>query len=125
MGPLSLIEALEMMRSEQIKMGGIPLEDIQEAARGTTLIQNYKSKEGGKLIARMISEHPEADGVLAYTGGGVIDLESQIREQTKNRPPHLVKLLPAEVARVGNVAGIYHLMNMAKRSRSVLRTTVV
>jgi hypothetical protein len=78
-------------------------------------------REGGKLIRRMTSEHQSAEGVIGFTGGGIIDLATQIREQTKNRPPNLVRILPAEVARISNVAGIYWLFNLAKRSRSVLR----
>ena len=124
MAPLSLAQALEMMRSDEVKIGGVPLDDTEETLRGRHLIQGYKDREGGKLIRRLIAEHQSVEGVIAFTGGGVIDLEAQIRSQTTHRPGNLTFLMPSEVARIGNVAGIYWLMNLAKRQRSVLRTAV-
>ncbi len=123
MAPLSLAEALEMLRKEEVKIGGVPLATAQEASVGTQLIRAYKDQEGGKLIRRLLSEHQNVEGIIAFTGGGVIDLTAQIREQTRNRPAHLTTLLPPEVARISNVAGIYLLMNLAKRAKSALRQT--
>jgi hypothetical protein len=124
MAPLTLAQALDMMRNGEVKIGGIPLATPVEAVRGRQLIQSYKDREGGQLIRRMLAEHPNFEGIVAFTGGGVIDLAEQIREQTTHRPANLTRLLPPEVARISNVAGIYWLFNLAKRSRSALRQGV-
>ncbi len=121
MAPPSYAQALDMMRSGEVKVGGMPLDDEQEAARGRALIRSYKDKEGGTLIRTMMANHPAVDSVFAFTGGGVIDLRSQILEQTKHRPKNLTKILPDEVARIANVVGIFWLLNLMKRRKSVLR----
>lgn len=121
MAPPSYAQALDMMRSEEIKIGGMPLDDEAEHARGCSLIRAYKDREGGNLIRTMMANHPTLDSVFAFTGGGVIDLAEQIKEQTRQRPKNLTKILHPEVARIGNVAGIYWLLNLSKRKRSILR----
>jgi hypothetical protein len=71
----------------------------------------------------MMANHPNIDSVFAFTGGGTIDLAEQIKEQTGYRPKNLTKILPPEVARIANVAGIYWLLNLSKRKRSILRSS--
>lgn len=122
MSPPSYAQALDMMRTGEVKVGGMRLDDDQEAARGRGLIKNYKDKEGGTLIRTMMANHPTLDSVFAFTGGGVIDLGEQIKDQTKHRPRNLTKVLPPEVARIANVAGVYWLLNLSKRRRGILRT---
>ena len=68
-----------------------------------------------------MANHPNIDSVFAFTGGGAIDLAEQIREQTKYRPKNLTIILCPEVARIANVAGIYWLLNLSKRKKSILR----
>jgi hypothetical protein len=123
MAPPSYAQALDMMRTGEVKVGGMELDDEQEAARGRGLIRAYKDREGGTLIRTMMANHPTLDSVFAFTGGGAIDLAEQIREQTKHRPKNLTKILTPEVARIANVAGIYWLLNLSKRRRSILRTS--
>ena len=122
MSPPSYAQALDMMRSGEVKVGGMRLEDDQDAARGRGLIKNYKDKEGGTLIRTMMANHPTLDSVFAFTGGGAIDLAEQIQEQTQHRPKNLTKILPADVARIANVSGVYWLLNLSKRRRSILRS---
>lgn len=121
MAPPTYAQALEMMRSGEVKIGGMPLEG-EEAALGQKLMKAYKDREGGNLIRAMMGNHPVLDSVFAFTGGGTIDLIEQIREQTQHRPKNLTKILHPEVARISNVAGIFWLLNLAKRRRSILRS---
>lgn len=121
MAPPNYMQALDMMRSGEVKMAGMPLEDEEEIERGRRLIQEYKDKEGGKLIQEMIQNHLERDSVFAFTGGSVSDLLEQIQAKTANRPKQLTKILHADVSRIANVAGIFWLLNLAYRRQSVLR----
>lgn len=123
MSPPSYAQALEMMRTGEVKIGGMRLDDEQEAARGRGLIKAYKDREGGTLIRTMMANHPALDSVFAFTGGGVIDLREQIEEQISHRPKNLTKILSSEVTRIANVAGIFWLLNLSKRKRSILRST--
>ncbi len=123
MDPPSYAQALDMMRTNEVKIGGMPLDDPADIERGRRLIKAYKDKEGGQLIRTMIANHPTMDSVFAFTGGGAIDLAEQIKEQTRHRPKNLTKILSPEVARIANVAGIYWLLNLSKRRRSVLRSS--
>jgi hypothetical protein len=121
MDPPSYALALEMMRRGEVKIGGMPLSDPTEMERGRRLIKEAKEKEAGQLIRTMMANHPNLDSVFAFTGGGAIDLAEQIGEQIKHRPKHLTTILCPEVARIANVAGIYWLLNLSKRKRSILR----
>ena len=123
MDPPSYAQALDMMRTGEVKIGGMPLDNLAEIERGRWLINTYKDKEGGQLIRTMMANHPNIDSVFAFTGGGTIDLAEQIKEQTGYRPKNLTKILPPEVARIANVAGIYWLLNLSKRKRSILRSS--
>lgn len=122
MSPPSYAQALDMMRTGEVKIGGMRLDDDQQAARGRGLIKEYKDREGGTLIRTMMANHPTLDSVFAFTGGGVIDLREQIEDQTKHRPKNLTRILSPEVARIANVAGIFWLLNLSKRRRSILRS---
>ena len=123
MDPPSYAQALDMMRTGEVKIGGMPLDDHAEIERGQQLIKAYKDKEGGQLIRTMMANHPNIDSIFAFTGGGAIDLTEQIKEQTRHRPKNLTKVLAPEVARIANVAGIYWLLNLSKRRRSILRSS--
>jgi hypothetical protein len=123
MDPPSYAQALEMMRTGEVKIGGMLLDHLAEIERGRWLISTYKDKEGGQLIRTMMANHPNIDSVFAFTGGGTIDLAEQIKEQTRHRPKNLTKILAPEVARIANVAGIYWLLNLSKRKRSILRSS--
>ena len=105
MDPPSYAQALDMMRTNEVKIGGMPLDDPADIERGRHLIKAYKDKEGGQLIRTMMANHPTMDSVFAFTGGGAIDLAEQIKEQTRHRPKNLTKILSPEVARIANVAG--------------------
>lgn len=121
MAPPNYAQALDMMRSGEVKIAGMPLEDEEEVGRGRRLIQEYKDKEGGKLIQSMIQNHLEIDSVFAFTGGGVSDLLEQIQAKTVHRPKQLTKILHPDISRIANVAGIFWLLNLAYRRQSVLR----
>jgi len=117
MEPLSYGSALEMMRRGQVYIGGLPLEGAEQE-KGKQLIAAYKDREGGNLIRTLLAHHPTLDAVFAFTGGGSIDLAHQIRRQTQHHPPHLIKCLAEDVARIANIAGIFLLLNLAKRKQS-------
>lgn len=121
MAPPTYTQALEMMRSGEVKIAGVPLQDDHEIERGRQLIKSFKDKEGGSLIQDMIQNHLEMDSVFMFTGGSVVDLLEQIAAKTANRPANLTKIIPPHVSRVANVAGIFLLLNIAYRQRSVLR----
>ncbi len=123
MDPPSYAQAIDMMRTGEVKIGGMPLDDPADSERGRRLIKAYKDKEGGQLIRTMMANHPTMDSVFAFTGGGAIDLAEQIEEQTRHRPKNLTKVLAPEVARIANVAGIYWLLNLSKRRHSILRSS--
>jgi len=123
MDPPSYTQALDMMRTGEVKIGGMPLDDPGNIERGQQLIKAYKDKEGGQLIQTLMANHPNLDSVFAFTGGGAIDLAEQIKEQTRHRPKNLTRVLAPEVARIANVAGIYWLLNLSKRRRSILRSS--
>lgn len=120
---LSDAEAIALLHSEQLKIGGIPLSDQAEAKRATKVIRAYKDREGGSLIATMTARHTRLDSTFVFTGGGSSEFVSQIVSQmrTAQRPENLYQVLPAEVARFANVAGLYWMLNIRKRPRTVAR----
>jgi hypothetical protein len=63
------------------------------------------------------------DSTFIFTGGGSSEFGPQIINQMRvaQRPDHLFKVLPAEIARFANVAGLYWMLNIRMRPRTVAR----
>jgi hypothetical protein len=120
---LSDAEAIELLHSEVVMIGGVPLQDPEEAKRATLVIRGYKDREGGSLVGAMAARHTRLDSTFVFTGGGSSEFSRQIVSQMKvmQRPEHLYRLLPPEIARFANVAGLYWMLNIRKRPSTVLR----
>ena len=120
---LSDAEAIEVLHSEKLLIGGVALKDADEDKRATTIIRGYKQKEGGTLIATMTSRHTRLDSKFAFTGGGNAEFIPQIQAamRTARRPDHLYQVVPPEVARFANVAGLFWVLNIRKRPLTVAR----
>ena len=78
---------------------------------------------GGTLIATMTSRHTRLDSKFAFTGGGNAEFIPQIQAamRTARRPDHLYQVVPPEVARFANVAGLFWVLNIRKRPLTVAR----
>lgn len=120
---LSDPEALDLLHSEVLTIGGVALQDKEEAKRATQVIRAYKDKEGSSLIGAMAARHTRLDSTFIFTGGGSSEFSRQIVKQMRvmQRPEHLYRVLPAEVARFANVAGLYWMLNIRMRPRAVVR----
>ena len=120
---LSDAEAIGLLHSEELTIGGVPLQDKEEAKRATQVIRSYKDKEGGSLVGAMAARHTRLDSTFIFTGGGSSEFRRQIVSQMRvmQRPEHLYCVLPAEVARFANVAGLYWMLNIRKRPSTVAR----
>jgi len=120
---LSDAEAIALLHTEQLTVGGVPLQETAEARRATEVIRAFKDKEGGSLIGAMAARHTRLDSTFIFTGGGSSEFGPQIINQMRvaQRPDHLYKVLPAEIARFANVAGLYWMLNIRMRPRTVAR----
>jgi hypothetical protein len=118
---LSDAEAIELLHSEKLLIGGAPLADKQEEMRAKRVIQSYKDREGQALIATMLSRHVRLDSKFLFSGGGNAEFKKQILSQlsASQRPTHLYQIVPPELARFANVAGIYWALNIRKRLSAV------
>lgn len=116
-------EAQEMMRLEEVKLGGIPLQNSAEAVRAQKLIRGYKHRQGGVFISTLVSQHPAMDSIFLFGGGGVFEFGKEIEHKmmTTQRDRSLYTILPQQVAVIGNALGLYWIKNIACRPLAAKR----